>query len=453
MSRDGNVLGIPGTRRSRSLTVAARTCIALLLLATPAFAQDTTTPPLVTPDNSTTTDTGVKLTPFGKIRLDVAGDVRKMRHEDGVDLVARRFMGDDPEFWLSGNRTTLGLALEAPWMLHYGVAAVVSFDFAAISDDGGVPEAFEPRLRLQRAELILPVTCCFRIDAGYGRDVVAPLRPDVIDPWQAFGSGDIGWERARLAFRVGRDARQSVGRGVTLPGVIGKTSNDFFDVFGFSFAVADPRASALVSRNADGTNGDDGRDNGTPALHGRISFSAPADPTAPLAQSLTVGLSTAIAWQKIVGVSETRIWPAWVIALDFTLPLVAGLILQGEMWFGSNTDFVGGGMTLSGIDADTLLPVDSHGGWIQLAWRARGEWLQLAVTFGLDDPSQIDLYKGQGAGQDGGPDRVQFLGGSVWWIIVPNLVLAVDVTWWKAEFFNELRNESVRAMLSLQLDF
>jgi len=118
----------------------------------------------------------------------------------------------------------------------------------------------------------------------------------------------------------------------------------------------------------------------TPSLQARAAYALPLGD-----RSLVLGVSGHYAREEVTfgAMPETSVVPSWGVALDFELPLVPWLAIQGELLTGANLDAFF-------VNADVLddEPVSVLGGWAQLSFRM--DPLNVHVGGGLEDPSAAD---------------------------------------------------------------
>jgi hypothetical protein len=94
---------------------------------------------------------------------------------------------------------------------------------------------------------------------------------------------------------------------------------------------------------------------------------------------------------------------SWAVTGDFQIPLGQWFSVQGEFFDGSNLDSFQGGINQgtsfkadNPADPNAITAIDTRGGWVQLSFAPSGTpHLSYHVGYGIDDPDDADLMKGQ----------------------------------------------------------
>ncbi len=288
---------------------------ALALVPTIAHAEDESPP----------------LSIYGFARLDVLADDSRMS-----DIYQPLYVMPEPSNGAFDGELTM-----TPRMSRFGL----SIDEWNIDDDGDVRGegkleidfgggAGIGTLRLRHAYAQLSFEKKVEILAGQTWDLVSPLFPSAQNDTQLLFAGNTGDRRPQLRLSV-------------LP-------SDKLRI-----AVAAAATGTLDQRDMDADGQLDGVSAGTPSLQGLIEFRARMRGEAPM----RVGVWGHLAKDELA--DGTR-YPARSIGAHIFLPAGPTMVWIAEIYGGSNTTDIGGGIG-QGVNPLTGRTIRSMGGWLELA--------------------------------------------------------------------------------------
>jgi hypothetical protein len=137
-----------------------------------------------------------------------------------------------------------------------------------------------------------------------------------------------------------------------------------------------------------------GERSGIPFVQSRVYYSRPSGE-----KTLTLGFSAHYGKEEY----KTGTPPleedvsTWAVAGDFQIPLGSMFSAQGEIFTGSNLDSFQAGIN-QGIrmNPDSVTAIDTKGGWAQFSFLPpQNTNLTFNIAYGIDDPDDADLAKGQ----------------------------------------------------------
>lgn len=207
--------------------------------------------------------------------------------------------------------------------------------------------------------------------AGQTSDIIAPLWPTANNDTLMWNAGNLGDRRPQI--RLGYEPKVGKGR-FSIVGGVGLTD-------------------AVTLKNLDASAVDnvrDGEDSGRPTLQFRAAYSRPLWIKE---QEATLGLWAHQAWEEsVTKFNRENQFQSQALGFDFTLPLLSMLSLKGEGWLGQDLDDVRGGIA-QGINTSKGKEIHSHGGWMELSWKAL-PWYTFNTGYTLDNPDDGDLVSG-----------------------------------------------------------
>ena len=190
------------------------------------------------------------------------------------------------------------------------------------------------------------------LSAGQNADLILPLTPTMLNYSVLYGSGNLGFRRPQLNmhYRSG-PYRLSLGLGRNL------------------------------SDDLDGDGITDGDASGLPALQCRLSMrSATTDDKS----SVTMGVSG--HYGRCSCPNDNTHYANWSLGFDALFELGPKLGLAGEAFWGENLRQFGGAI----YQTDRLSGLHSHGGWLDLRFKAAQRW-RLATGAGFEQIESGDL--------------------------------------------------------------
>ena len=291
---------------------------------------------------------------------------------------------EDEEFGMTARQTRFGFRLKAPDVGSAKLSGVMEMDFFGGFPASGQAASFvDMRLRMAFVKLEWESTSFV---AGQDWIILAPLNPTTLSHFAVAGlasSGNLWLRYPQL--RV--DHVSAIGTGK-----LGITAGILRPVGGSDT----PDGGSLIDL------GGAGERSGIPFTQARLFYSRQLNE-----KPLTLGFSAHYGKEEYklgATATETDI-DTWAVAGDFQVPIGNIVQLQGEFFSGSNLDsFQGGvnqGFSLNGAsfpDSNTIQPIDSSGGWIQLLFTPQiGRDITFYIAYGIDNPDDADLTIGQRA--------------------------------------------------------
>ena len=324
---------------------------------------------------------------------------------------------DSPDAFFSVAATRIGLALRYRWG-GVGVLGRLETDFDTPSG--------APRIRHAYAELN---TGSWRVLGGQTWSILSQLNPTTIDSDNLFNIGNT-YERVpqvRVAF--GR-----AGEWGTLELEVGAAT--FFGEFDQgALAVQIDSAAPEVLEIAPNT---------PPVLQARLLFGWGKGTRSGL-----VAVGGSVGRVDMLGESGAEgDAPHALVVGELLLPLPGPVELMIEVFFGRAPGFNGGiGQTVVVTATGAVVPVESWGGFAQLALRA-GEKLNVNVVGGLDNP------KNRPGGTPLILGRNVTLLGNVFWTVVEHFTAAFELQHIQSNYEKAAASaENTRATFAVYLTF
>ena len=149
-------------------------------------------------------------------------------------------------------------------------------------------------------------------------------------------------------------------------------------------------SGAVSLQDLDNNGFRDGEESSRPALEGRFGFSHASWTDG---QNASLGISGYCGWLTTSQLVDGRnAFHVQAVNLDFRLPLLSRVGLQGEGWWGRNLTDVRGGIG-QGVNLLTGREIRSRGGWSELALQVSPRW-SIHPGFSTDDPVDADIPEG-----------------------------------------------------------
>ena len=304
---------------------------------------------------------------YGYVKLDASYDTQRTSAGDLMYYVLPEVNEDkDNEFNMTAKETRLGLDIKGPEVGSVKTTGKIETDFYG---PGG--SANSPNLRMRLGYLDLAHANGFSFRAGQDWETFITVFPKILNFTYLADAGALGLRRpqARLTQEI--------------------------PVGGKSKLTAKIAAARTIGEDIDGGGMDDGADSGTPSVQGNLIFETPvfANKPAKISVSGHFGqetLDTSVS-NKITDV-DTKDYDSWSVIGSVLLPFSDHVAIQGSAWQGANLDNYFGGIG-QGINKTLDTEIGAKGGWAQLVLDPV-EKINLNLGYGLDDPDEGDLNKG-----------------------------------------------------------
>jgi hypothetical protein len=294
---------------------------------------------------------------YGYIKLDGSYDGHSSSVGDYMKWV-NSGNGTPSQFNLTGNQTRFGVQLKSPDMGKIEVSGQIEADLYGFQ--GGVGQENKPYAMFRQfyakanwAEIDLSLL------AGQTADVISPLNADTVNYSVLWWAGNTGYRRPQL--------RLTKGFGL---GEKGK-----FKLEVAAVRVMGHDAEAGSNSNTVASTSGSGNDSRFPGFQGRASLSM------PLLTSTAAELGFGIYFGKERYNGGSSLTQNLYVA-DLFFPIIQGLNLKGEYYWGKNTDSYNGGIG-QGLLAASLTGVKATGAWAQLGYTGLEDWA-FNAGFGMD---------------------------------------------------------------------
>lgn len=291
---------------------------------------------------------------------------------------------NDTEFGMTARQSRFGFKVKAPDVGSAKLSGVLEMDlFGGFPESGQAASFANLRVRLAYVKVDWENAS---FTAGQDWIILAPLNPSTLSHFAVVGfasSGNLWLRYPQLRFDL------------THPAGDGK--------FGLTAGIVRPVTGTLVVRG--GTMIDfagPGERSGMPFFQTRVFYTKPVGQ-----KTLAAGFSAHYGQESYKTGPSTSIvnkdLDTWAVAGDFQIPMGSLFSVQGEIYTGSNLDsFMGGinqGFSLNVPFSDptvAITAIDSTGGWFQASLTPpQNEKLTFNVAYGIDNPDDADLSKGQ----------------------------------------------------------
>jgi hypothetical protein len=295
----------------------------------------------------------------------------------------------DKEFGSSARQSRLGFKMTGPDVGKARLTALVEMDFyGGFPASGQAPSFPDMRLRLGYVKLDWGN---FLLEAGQDWIVISPLNPVSVSHLAVVGfctSGNLWLRYPQLRIEASRPIAGGGRAGITAALIRPVGGSDV------------PAGGTLT--DAAGA----GERSSIPFTQARLFYTRPVS-----GKTLGLGLGGHYGRENhrygvVTGLSSTireATLNSWAVAGDFQVPLGKWFSVQGEFFDGSNLDSFQGGINQgtsfkadNPADPNAITAIDTRGGWVQFSLTLPGRPdLSFHVGYGIDDPEDADLMKGQ----------------------------------------------------------
>jgi hypothetical protein len=316
---------------------------------------------------------------YGFFKLDMSSDTAETNMGDNAFYVKNYARGErDEEFNMTAKHTRFGLRYKPSEFEGVKVFGNLEIDFYGkeVSQNTETVE-LQSGLRLRHAYAKFDFGSGWSLLFGQTADSFAGLDMKMLNSMLGWGGGNAGYRRPQLRvekiFDLDAEGRTKLSA---------------------RFALARP-----VARDQDKDDDDvqdDGEDSGKPDLQARAAISFPAFTSKPA----EIGLGGFYGWRELGGngtnLSGDEHYKAFMVCLDFLVPIADGLSVLGEAWIGQGTDGYRGGVWQSYSNSGGNIEViDAKGGWVNVVVKPAKKW-QVVLGAGRDDPEDRDFQGKQG---------------------------------------------------------
>jgi hypothetical protein len=279
--------------------------------------------------------------------------------------------------------------------------------------EGGAENKPRPMIRHAYLTLDWPEER-FTILAGQTWDIISPLTPDTVNYAVAWWVGNIGYRRPQLRLtKLFGDSDLLV----TVTGGVART----------------------IGRDNVQNAVDTGEDAGMPTVQGRLALTVPSP-----GGSATLGVSGHWGREEFDVAGENRDVDTWSINGDLRLNLGSSLVLQAEIFSGSNLDAFNGGVG-QGVNLGLHEGIEARGGWASLTLNAISD-VVLNLGYAIDDPEPEFLSRA-------GRDRNQALWINSWYSVTKSVRLGAELSRWETEYVDGETSDSLRMQGSIVYSF
>jgi hypothetical protein len=310
------------------------------------------------------------LKPYGYVKLDASYDTTRVSVGDYAFYVLPKVNGElDNEFNMTARETRLGLQLAGPDTENLKTSGKIELDFYG---PGG--SANSANLRMRLGYLDVAHSSGFSVRAGQDWETFITVLPRMLNIAILADAGALGIRRPQL--RLSQEVPLS------------STTK-------FTAKVA---AARPIGQDLDGGGADDGADSGVPHFQYNALLETPllTEKASKFSFSGVIGrdtLDTTVS-NKVVATDENH-YDVWAMIGSALLPVHRKVALQGTLWTGENLATYYGGIG-QGINLAKNTAISAKGFWVQLMTDPF-ECLNWNLGYGLDDPNDSDLNKGNRA--------------------------------------------------------
>lgn len=332
---------------------------------------------------------GIKITPYGCLKLDASVDTAEISNGNYARWVSGA--EDNAQYNMTVRQTKLGMNLAGADTDKVKTDGKVEVDFYNASEEN----KNTVMLRHAYFKSLFPATG-IEILAGQTSDVISPLVPDTLNYTVAWWCGDVGYRRPQL--RLTKDM-----------GISDKSS-----------AKVDVAATRTI-----GSEGTTGESSGIPTLQARLGLTVgPA----------TFGVSGHYGEEEYDNISDEVETSS--LNVDLSVKLCSKAAIKAEYFTGKDLDAYLGGIG-QGIDdtADTegtvtaVDGVESEGGWVAIEMGPFGA-CKFNIGAGMDDPEDSDLDSGDRS-------KNTSIWGNVKYAITDALSVGLEVSQWETDYIGE----------------
>jgi hypothetical protein len=310
------------------------------------------------------------LKPYGYVKLDASYDTSRVQVGDYAFYVLPQVNGErDNEFNMTARETRIGLELMGPDTEDWKTTGKIEVDFYGPSGT-----ANSANLRLRLGYLDVAHSSGFSVRAGQDWETFVTVIPRMLNFAILADAGQLGLRRPQL--RLSQEVPIS-----------GSTK--------FTAKVA---AARPIGQDLDGGGQDDGADSGAPHFQYNALLETPLLTTkaSKFSFSGVIGRDTidTTVSNKVVTTDENN-YNVWAMIGSALLPVHQKVALQGTLWTGENLSTYYGGIG-QGVNIAKQTAIGAKGFWVQIMTDPL-ECLNWNLGYGLDDPSDADLSKGNRA--------------------------------------------------------
>jgi len=357
----------------------------------------------------------IRWDPYGYIKLDVSVDSAAIEPGNYARWVADPALDHQhTHFNITARQTRLGLWILGPEDRSYQVRGRVEVDFYG----GGGENKNGLLLRHAYIQIDWPEHD-LRLIGGQTSDIISPLVPRTVNYTVAWWSGNIGYRRPLISLTK-RFALGDGGTSVSLTGGASRTIGD-------DFKPTEP--------------GDAGSDSGLPTVQGRAAVG-----WTMAGRAAAVGFSGHWGQEDLgrtLGLSDPEL-DSWSANLDVLIPLGGVAVFKAEAFTGKNLDVYFGGIG-QGINLLLDTEIDASGGWAAIECDPIDN-ARFAVGFGLDDPDDAQLNKGE-----------RTLNRSIWvnafYDFTDYLSAAAEASYWATDYKDAEDGTAFRFQASMFFNF
>jgi len=306
---------------------------------------------------------------YGYAKLDASYDTQRTSSGERMYYVYPEVNGEsDNEFNMTARETRLGLDMQGPAVDEFKTSGKLESDFYG---SGGSANA--PNVRLRLAYVNIAHSRGFAMRAGQDQETFTTVTPKILNNSSLGNAGALTSTRSpqfRLTQQIPLgDSKIIAAAAVTRP----NTHGDDCDKGGQ----------------------DDGVDSGAPFFQGNLIFETKwlTEKATKISVSGHYGRETldSVISNKVVE-TDSKDYDSWSVMGSLYVPIISQLAVQGTLWQGADLDSYGGGIG-QGINTTLEKSIAAAGGWGELVLNLT-EVLNLNVGYGIDDPKDSDLSKG-----------------------------------------------------------
>ncbi|MDO4569975.1 MAG: hypothetical protein Q4D38_06320 [Planctomycetia bacterium] len=340
---------------------------------------------------------GIIVRPYGMFWTSLVGSSSRFTPSDAALYMLPGEANGADLCTISARRSRVGLAIEdahVDWFGGMEMSGKVEIDFM-----GELGTAENKPSVLLREVYWEAKNDCFHFLIGQTKDVVSPLEPGMLNYYNLWCAGNVGYRNPQLRFErfVYWNCRTRMEIAASLSQLTGA---DFSSVdFSGSYPVVQARVGWTIARDT---------------CRFPVQF----------------GFSGHIGEQRYDFPSEELAIDTWSINFDFSVPLSDRCGIRGEIFHGQGLAGIYGGIEQS-VDYSLTSggsgrSIHSTGGWLEFWW----DWtskLRYCVGFGTDDPHDNDLETAQRR-------KNSVIYTNFTYEFTPFLRTGVEYAYWKTEY-------------------
>ncbi|MFH0878467.1 MAG: DcaP family trimeric outer membrane transporter [Lentisphaerota bacterium] len=313
-----------------------------------------------------------KVSLYGYVKLDASYDTHRTSAGDLMFYVLPEVAGEkDDEFNMTAKETRFGLDIAGPEMGSAKTTGKIETDFYG---PGGSANSPNLRLRLAYADVAWQKGLFgYSFRAGQDWETFITVVPKILNFSYLADAGALGLRRPQ--FR----------------GTLDFGEND-------TKMIVKVAAARTIGEDIDGGGQDDGVDSGRPTVQYNVVLQSKLWTSKPAKIGVSghygmETLDTSVSG-KVTNVDSAD-YDTWSVIGSLILPVSEKVALQGTVWTGENLDTYFGGIG-QGINKTLETAIAAKGGFGQLVVDLT-DALNVNVGYGLDDPDDADLSKGNRA--------------------------------------------------------